>query len=141
MQATAPRFFAAFVFVGVTLLHEVFLADADGLLYYGSAALFDLAIVILLSGVHPLPKMVLALQQICIVSIFVNLFGWVLWVLYLPPTAYNTSFVLLYFWALLALINRGANDVGGYTMASWATCFRFHRRTRGMGLFKHGGET
>ena len=82
LQPNAPRFFAAVTFISITLLHELLLSSYDGLQYYGSAALLDLAIIIITSGINPVPKMVLSLHKICIVSIIVNLAGWVLWFFY-----------------------------------------------------------
>lgn len=127
IQPNAPRFFAALAFVAITLLHELFLSHYDGLLYYGSAALFDLAIIIATSGIRPVPEMVLSLHRICLVSILANFLGWVIWFLYFPPLIYDASFVAIYAWALITLIKRNGLDVGGYTLDSWATCFRFNR--------------
>lgn len=140
IQPNAPRFFAAVTFVSVTFLHELFLSHYDGLLYYGSAALFDLFIIVITSGIHPVPKMVLSLHKICIASILINLAGWVLWFFYFPPLVYDAAFVVLYVWALITLINRNGLDVGGYTLDSWATCFRFNRSAWGGYLYKHGGK-
>ena len=140
IQPNAPRFFAAVAFVSITLLHELFLSDYDGLLYYGSAALFDLAIIILTSGINPVPKMVLSLHKICVASILVNLLGWVIWFFYFPPLIYDAAFVALYVWALITLINRSGLDVGGYTLDSWATCFRFNRYSWRSYSYKHGGK-
>lgn len=139
-QPNAPRFFAALIFVGITLSHELFLSNLDGLQYYGSAALFDLAIIILTSGINPVPKMVINLHRICIVSIIANLVGWVLWFLYVPPLFYDASFVLIYVWTLITLIHRNRSDVGGYTLDSWATCLRFNRYSWYRYSHKHGGE-
>lgn len=128
-QPNAPRLFAALVFVGVTLSHEVFLSNYDGLSYYGGAALFDLAIIIATSGIRPLPQMVLSLHKICLVSILANFMGWVIWFLYFPPIIYDISFVVIYTWALITLIKRSGLDVGGYTLDSWAVCFCFNSST------------
>lgn len=130
IQPNAPRLFAAVIFIGVMLLHELFLSGYTGLMYYGSAALFDLAIIIIISGINPVPKMVLRLHNVCIVSIFANLAGWILWFFYYPPLIYDAAFVAIYLWALITLIKRDGlhGMVGGYTVDSWATCFRFNRR-------------
>ena len=130
IQPNAPRLFAAVIFMGVTLLHELFLSSYTGLIYYGSAALLDLAIIIIISGINPVPKMVLRLHNICIVSIFANLVGWILWFFYYPPLVYDTAFAAIYIWVLITLIKRdGLNGmVGGYTVASWLTCVSFNRR-------------
>ena len=140
LQPNAPRFFAAVIFIGITLLHELLLSSYDGLQYYGSAALFDLAIIIITSGINPVPKMVLSLHRICIVSIFANLAGWVLWFFYYPPLAYDAAFALIYVWTLITLIKRNGLDVGGYTLDSWATCFRFNRYSWDNYSYKHGGK-
>ncbi len=126
-QPNAPRLFAAITFVGITALHELFFSNYEGLYYYGGAALFDLFIIILISGINPVPKMVLTLQKICIVSMLVNLLGWILWFLYYPPLIYNVSFIGIYIWVLITLIKRTECYVGGYTMDSWSSCFRFNR--------------
>lgn len=140
IQPNAPRLFAAVIFVGVTALHEVFFSDYDGLQYYGSAALFDLAIIILTSGINPIPKMVLSLQKICIVSIVANLVGWILWFLYYPPLLYDLAFVVIYAWTLIILIKRNGLNVGGYSMDSWASCFRFNRNPWVVYFSKNKGE-
>lgn len=140
IQPNAPRFFAAVSFVTVTLSHELLLSDLDGLKYYGSAALFDLAIIILTSGINPVPKMVLSLHKICIASILVNLLGWVIWFFYFPPLIYDLAFVVIYAWALYVFIKRDSLNVGGYSLGSWATCFRFNRSAWVSYFNKHKGE-
>jgi len=140
LQPNAPRFFAAVAFVGVTLTHELFFPTLDGLNYYGSAALMDLSIIAITSGISPVPKMVLTLQKICLVSILANLAGWILWTLYYPPAAYDAALLALYVWALVSLINRSGLDVGGYTVASWGTCFRFNRFAGLYNNYQHGGK-
>ena len=139
-QPNAPRLFAALSFVGITLSHELFLSNLDGLQYYGSAALFDLVIIILTSGINPVPKMVIDLHRICMVSIIANLVGWVLWFFYVPPLFYDASFAVIYTWTLITLINRNGSDVGGYTLDSWASCFRFNRYSSGYYHHKNGGK-
>lgn len=138
-QPSAPRLYAALVFVGVTTLHEVFFSNYEGLQYYGSAALFDLAVIVVASGINPVPKMVLNLQKICIVSIVANLAGWVMWFLYYPPLAYDLAFVVIYAWTLIVLIKRTGLNVGGYTVDSWATCFRFNRSAGHLYFNKNSG--
>lgn len=139
-QPSAPRLFAALSFVGITALHELFFSDYEGLQYYGSAALFDLAIIILTSGINPVPKMVLSLHKICIVSIVANLLGWIMWFLYYPPMIYDLAFVAIYAWTLITLIKRNGLNVGGYTMDSWASCFRFNRSAWYLYLNKNAGQ-
>ena len=129
-QPNANRLFAALVFAGLTLAHDLYLSDLDGLAYYGSAALMDLAIIILTSGIYPVPAMVVRLHQICLFSIIANCAGWVMWQAYLPPTVYDAMFVFIYIWAVIAMIKKDSGDVGGYSMDSWRANFRFNRAAR-----------
>lgn len=139
-QPTAPRLFAAFIFVGVTLSHDFLLSDLDGFAYYGSAALFDLCIIAATSGINPIPRTVITLHKICLVSMMANLFGWILWFSYFPPDVYNAILMATYTWALITLIIRGRADVGSFTIDSWATCFRFADCARGGYFHKYKGE-
>lgn len=140
IQPNAPRLFAAVLFMAVITLHEFLLSDLDGLQYYGSAALFDLLIIILTSGINPVPKMVLSLHRICIASILVNLLGWVLWFFYFPPLVYDAAFACLYAWTLIIFIIRDGVNVGGYSLDSWAACFRFNRFTWSNYFNQYGGK-
>lgn len=130
LQPNAPRLFAALIFAGLTLAHDFFSSNLDGLMYYGSAALIDLFIIILTSGISPVPKMVITLHKICMVSIVANFFGWVIWTLYYPPIAYDLAFMAIYAWTLITFITRGKIDVGGFTLDSWYSCLRFNNRSR-----------
>jgi len=138
IQPNAPRLFAALLFVGLTLIHEFFMSDLDGLAYYGSAALLDLGIIILTSGITPVPKMVIDLHRICMVSILINFIGWLIWLAYLPPAAYDSAFVILYLWAVYILINKDSADVGGFTMGGWESCFHFNTYSRISGIDRNG---
>jgi len=115
LQPNSPRFFAAILFTGVTLIHEWVLGSYGGFEYYGSAAIFDLFIIIVVGRVRPLSGMVLGLQKICVVSIFLNLVGWLMWVLYLPPLVYDTSYAGLYLWSLIIMMKRDTDDAMGST--------------------------
>ncbi len=139
-QPNAPRLFAAVVFVVVTLSHEFFMSDTDGLIYYGSAALFDMGIIMLTSGINPIHQMVTDLQRICLASVFVNFIGYFIWLSYLPPTIYDMSFMVLYAWTFIILIERNGADVGGYRVDSWLSCFRFNRPSFFGHIFGNGGQ-
>lgn len=120
-QPTATRFFAAVVFVSVAWAHELLFAHLDGFAYYGSAAAADLAIILAISLLAHPPRVVLTLARICLVSIVVNLFGWLLWRAYLPPEPYNAAMIGVFIWALLILISRDRQDDNGgaVTMDRW----------------------
>lgn len=140
LQPNAPRFFAAVLFMSIAMVHELFLSNLTGLQYYGSSALFDLLIIVLTSGITPVPKMVLSIHKICIASMLINAMGWALWLLYFPPLAYNVAFLCLSAWTLAVFTKEDKADVGGYAMDSWASCFCFSRAARTRYFNKHGGK-
>jgi hypothetical protein len=111
-QPNRVRLYAAGCFVGVAWTHELFLSDLDGLAYYGSAALFDLGVIILTSYIRPVPPIVLRLHVVCLASILVNSMGWALWWLYLSPALYNAAFVAVYSSAVVAILWSDKADVG-----------------------------
>ena len=41
-----------------------------------------------------------------------NFAGWIMWYLYLDPTAYNAVFVAIYLYAIMILTSRDPADVG-----------------------------
>lgn len=130
LQPNATRFYAAFLFAGATITHDLALSHLDGFAYYASAALFDLGIIALTSGISPIPRMVISLQRICLASILLNFAGWLMWLLYFSPVLYDTMFTLIYSWALIIMLVRNNTDVGSYSRSSWHSCFRFDRFKR-----------
>ena len=141
LQPNAQRMFAAAVFVGAVWTHEMVLADLTGFAYYGSAAMFDLAVVVILSGISPIPAMVVRLQYVCAASIVLNLLGWTLWHFYFAPSAYNISFVVVYLIAITLMIKKDRGDVGGFDMDRWGSCVHFAWVTRLFSHHRHGGPT
>lgn len=139
-QPNAARLFAALVFSIVIISHDLILFDLDGLAYYASAALFSLLIIILTSGINPAPEMVITLHKVCIASIIANAAGWVLWFLYVPPTYYNLSLVLIFGWAFFTLTKRDSRDVGGFSISCWRACFRFNSNPIYLHIFKDEGK-
>lgn len=77
------------LFVAASFLHSAFLAHLDGFLYYSSAALFAY-VTLLFSGRS------IVVQMICLISIVLNMFGYIVWYLYIPPTIYNYNCFILY---------------------------------------------
>lgn len=130
IQPNMSRLFGAVIFAGLTMVHDIFLSDLDGLAYYGSAALTDSAIIMLTSGIFPIPVMVVRLHYICLISILVNAIGWVMWMAYLSPIVYNMTFMLIYFCVIITMIRKDTSDVrGGYQLDDWRTIISFNRIT------------
>lgn len=125
-QPTMARAIAALVFASFSVVHDIAFSDLDGLAYYGSAALFDL-IVILILNFTPVTKLSIRLQLISAVSISLNFIGWIMWTLYLPPDAYNAAFIVLYsVGAFTLIIGSGGDDMGDHALDRRWPGFRRH---------------
>lgn len=98
---------APLIFATVALMHDLYLSSLDGLYYYGSAALFDLVVIILLTQLRPV-FIVCDIQLISLMSMFLNLIGWTMWMCYLSPALYNWAFIGLYLCACF-VIGRGTH--------------------------------
>lgn len=96
---------AIYTYVVLNFLHFLFFSDLRGDTYYLTASFFDFTIFICLSAIRGQTAWILQLTSI--VSLFVNLFGFIIWFLYWPPTAYNWAMLALYGVALY-LITPGA---------------------------------
>lgn len=125
-QPTAARMYAAALFVISAVAFDAYSVPLTGIEYYGSAAAVDLLVMILLMGVNPLTRTILTLQAVALLSIFLNIFGWVMWKMYQPPELYNAAFLVLYTVALIVLLMKDKRDVGGFDVDKWGACFSFH---------------
>jgi hypothetical protein len=137
VQPTSQRIFAASAFVFTTILHDVLFYDLDGFLYYGSAACGGLLAAILMTGINPIPKIILKLQIICIISSALNFFGYVIWFFYFPPLFYNLAFICLYLYTVFILVSRDESDVGGVTIRNLRACFHFSHHPLFFSSYKH----
>lgn len=113
LQPTDERMYVAFLFAGLSALHHVILYNVDGIAYYGSAALIDFAVVMFSVRLRILSDAIMLLQNLCVASILVNAMGWVAWMLYAPPSAYNATMLLLYATAIIILLKRDARHDHG----------------------------
>jgi len=118
-QRNATRFYAAAVYLFVAMVHELAFKDVDGPQYYGIAAMADLLIMILTSQINPMPRMVVNLHRLCLISIIANGIGWLMWFFYLPPDFYNGIFIVLYAWAIIILCERDHAGVDEFRADSW----------------------
>lgn len=125
-QPTATRFIGAVVFVSIAWAHELLLRDLEGFAYHGSAALAALIVIIITSRLTHVSTMIIRLHHVCIGSILLNCAGWFAWLAYLPPEPYNVGMLIVFAWALIALIGKDAEDVGSDSMDRWRPGFRFY---------------
>lgn len=138
-QPDKPRVFAGMWFAGMALICDVIGQGTNGLSHYGSAALLDLAIIILTSGISPVPKTVISLHAVCMFSITANFVGWITYLNWLNPDYYNITFIGFYALALMFIITRNNSNVGGHTLDRWRSCFHFNRGSR-FGCNRNDGD-
>lgn len=131
-QPTKARREAALVFIVITMLHELLFYDRVGLFYYGTAALFDVIIIVCTANLVVISGLVKSIHRISIASIVFNMSGWIMWRLYLPPVAYDMVFILLYAWAILVLLRGERGGARGNRLDSWAYYLRFNTNLRGV---------
>jgi len=105
-QKIPARRFVACVIAATEALHYGFFNELDGLMYYGSAALFDLLAIILIVNLAISTVLAKQLLYICFASIIFNYIGFALWITYMSPTLYNWSFVVLNLFTIICLIKR-----------------------------------
>ena len=137
IQPNRQRLFAGLVYSGLLIVNELLLFNETGLTYYAGSALFDLAAIIIISHAAKVSSMAVNLQKICLSSIILNFFGWVMWMLYMPPVMYNSLFVALYVCALLTLITRNKSDVGEHALDSGDLGIRSNYNPSILGRIKH----
>ena len=131
LQPTKARKEAALVFICITMLHELFFYDSVGLLYYGTAAFFDAIIIFSTANLAVMSSLTRSIHRISMVSIVFNFSGWIMWRLYLLPSAYNMAFMVLYVWAIIVLIMGERESARGARLDRWAYYLRFTPNPRG----------
>jgi len=112
IQKIPARRFVACVIAATEALHYGLFNDLDGLMYYGSAALFDLLAIILIANLAIPTVLAKQMLYISVISIIFNYFGWVLWLTYMPPTLYNGSFIVLNLCTIICLIRKESGHGG-----------------------------
>ncbi len=95
------------------------LDDYDGTVFHALAYAFDLLVIFLLSKIAYPTSIIVNLQTVCRRFIYINVLGWVAYMLYFPPIAYNWACSVLYAWILLTILagsrtnDKRDNAVGG----------------------------
>lgn len=88
-----------------------------GFQYYLGAAFVDLAIISVLSRISRPTTTILALQKACLYFIYLNLFGWIIYELYYPPTLYILLCGGMFIMILIATFKKGnKNDMGNFAI-------------------------
>ncbi len=113
-QPSRIRLCIAFVFVIITLGHDIFFSTFNGLIYYASAGFFDLFIISILNKVRPVCQTTIYLQRICLASILTNFMGWFMWMMYFDPILYDIAFIFIYSCVIIVLLKKDKQNVGLY---------------------------
>ena len=106
LQPTKHRMLAATTYGGLCAIHNVFSITLEGGAYYISAGFFDLVILAVLCSYGAINKLTDDLISICIASLVINAYGWLIWFNYLPPVSYNIASMALYLIAILVLTQK-----------------------------------
>jgi hypothetical protein len=117
-------------FALMCILHDALFGAHEGFAYYGTAALFDYLVLLIM-------RRSINVQLICLASIAFNTFGYIAWFLYLPPTLYGYSLLSLYIITAIMCAQGGGNGLGN---GGGNTGFRANDRSFSAFYFKSEAE-
>lgn len=103
---------ASFLFVVTTTIFHELCGNLDGSIYFFLAAFCDFIVAGILYRFGTSRKS-LDMMLISIVSMLINLIGWLLWFFYQPLDVYVAMFVMLYCAAILTVLKKDSVDAGG----------------------------
>ena len=113
---------AAWVFVGITLLHDMLYGGSTGIVYFLTAGMSDLMIIML---IYYLPSPVTQkLMNISLISIVLNLYGWTMYESGQEPIIYSSAFIALYIYAIYVIT--GGRHAGFNPVRDWFGGLRRH---------------
>lgn len=107
---------ASFLFVTVATVFNMVLGDIDGLYYFPLAALSDFIVTGLLFHFR-IDRKVYEVMVMSVVSLALNLLGWLMYYTYQPPDLYVALFGIFYIMATVLILrkddtNDGTGDTG-----------------------------
>lgn len=103
---------ASFLFVLEATLFQELCSNLDGSIYFFLAAFCDFIVAGVLYHFGTSQKS-LDMMLISIVSMSINLTGWLLWFFYQPLDVYVAMFTVLYCAAILTILKKDSDDAGG----------------------------
>ena len=141
-QPNILRMFAAMTFILIAVIHDYIAIkyEVKGDAYYAYAAISELIVIVLISGISPLPKMVLRLQQLCLLSIWLNFAGFVLYNMYVPGIYYEIAFELLYLAVIILFINMDKSERRRNANNRLSNCFRYSANSLLRAILGNGGK-
>ena len=114
VQRCTPRTIVATIFAMGIIIHDrlFYAVSEDPWIYYLSAALFDLLVILIIARMNTTLRLATDIQVISIASIFFNLIGWIQYMQGHDVTTYMLMYVVLYGWAIVALLRREPRNAG-----------------------------
>lgn len=103
---------ACFVFVFVATIFHITCGELDGSLYFPLAALCDFTVTGLLYNLR-IDRKVYEMMLMSVISLILNLVGWLLWFTYQPPDAYVTLFGIFYITVIVLILRKDDKNAGG----------------------------
>jgi len=116
---------ASFLFVVSATLFNILCGNMDGSIYFIAAALCDFTVTGLLFR-FGISRKALDMMLLSVVSLALNLLGWLLWYLYQPPDLYVGLFGVFYTVAIVVILKKDGADVGGFAFHIDHTGHRSH---------------
>jgi len=141
-QPSESRLYTGGVFIFMLVMHELIFSDYEGLIYHGSTALCYLGIMIFTAPAVNVTRLVLDIHKICIMAIFINAWGWLAWVEYLPPSLYNLASMVLHACSVYVLLKRTRKaDHGSFKLDGGRLNFRLNFNFCSEYIQKYKGPT
>lgn len=134
-----PNWFTA-LFAGVALVFQMTLADVDGWAYFPLAALCDFTVAAIAYR-FGMSRKATDVMLVSLVSLALNLFGWVMWYLYLPSTAYEVAFQIFYPVVAMLFARKGGGGDGAGCFKICILDVNYNPNVNSGGGMVHKGET
>ena len=100
------------IFASLMVIHDLVSVSLDGWLYYLSAGAESLLIICIMSLFVKPSNLTNNIMYLSFASIVLNLYGFIIWALYLPPTSYDMGFIVLYAISIYVLLRGNGERIG-----------------------------
>ena len=127
-QPSRERFCIAVAYSVTCAIHLFLCDDLTGVLYYLSAGVFDLIVLLFICLRARPARFADIMVSVCAGSLVLNFYGWVIYEQYMEPISYNTASHVLYVFAIYVLLRRDwENDI---CYLDWLDIIRLPNRKR-----------
>jgi hypothetical protein len=109
IQSDIKRRLAALCFSCTVAMHEVVFMECAGFLYYGTDAVLNIMVMLIIRHSGILNSLGHKINNVCIASICINFLGILMYYSGMEHVLYNWMFNLLYFYVVIMLLNEEFN--------------------------------